>query len=180
MKVRITGLLEESCGHLGISPTEGQDCGKRFHTTMTSLSHSHHHNPRRCSQAGSTDIYNTFYNVCRRLWWWRYEMEKISALLALCDGNQPVTFGFPSQRNSNAGFVVFFDAKQRARQTDETPVIWDARVLIMTSLYCWWLYHTSVADYNGWFTDPYHSGLIQWDWGIPLFWCQGSNLERYG
>ena len=30
-------------------------------------------------------------------------------LLALCEGNSPVTGEFPSQRASNVGFDVFFD-----------------------------------------------------------------------
>ena len=36
-------------------------------------------------------------------------METCSTLLALCEGNSPVTGEFPSQRASNAGFDVFFD-----------------------------------------------------------------------
>ena len=31
--------------------------------------------------------------------WWRHQMETFSALLALCEGNSPVTGGFPSQRS---------------------------------------------------------------------------------
>ena len=30
--------------------------------------------------------------------WWRHQMETFSASLALCEGNPPVTGGFPSQR----------------------------------------------------------------------------------
>ena len=33
--------------------------------------------------------------------WWRHGMETITALLALCEGNPPVTGGFPSRRVSN-------------------------------------------------------------------------------
>ena len=29
--------------------------------------------------------------------WWHHQMEKFSALLALCEGNPPVTGGFPSE-----------------------------------------------------------------------------------
>ena len=29
--------------------------------------------------------------------WWRHQMETFSALLALCEGNSPVTGEFPSQ-----------------------------------------------------------------------------------
>ena len=30
--------------------------------------------------------------------WWRHQMKTFSSLLALCDGNPPVTGGFPSQK----------------------------------------------------------------------------------
>ena len=57
-------------------------------------------------------------------------MEKFSALLALCEVNSPVTGEFPSQRPAMRSFNVFFDL----RLNIETPVIWDATVLIVTSL----------------------------------------------
>ena len=38
-------------------------------------------------------------------------MKTVSALQAICEGNPPVTGGFPSQMVSNAGFDVFFDVK---------------------------------------------------------------------
>ena len=41
--------------------------------------------------------------------WWRHQMETFSALLALCEGNPPVTGGFPSQGPVTRGFDVFFD-----------------------------------------------------------------------
>ena len=60
---------------------------------------------------------------------WRHPMEAVSALRALCEGNPPVTIGFPSQRTSNAGFDAFFDIilnkrlnKQSIRQWFETSV----------------------------------------------------------
>ena len=34
--------------------------------------------------------------------WWFRDMDKLSALVALCEGNPPVTGGFPSQRATNA------------------------------------------------------------------------------
>ena len=40
-------------------------------------------------------------------WWW-HGMGSLSALLALCEGNPPVTGGFTSQRASKQGFAVFF------------------------------------------------------------------------
>ena len=36
------------------------------------------------------------------LTWWRHQMKAFSALLSLCEGNPPVTGGFPSHRDSNA------------------------------------------------------------------------------
>ena len=43
--------------------------------------------------------------------WWRRQMETFSSLLALCEGNPPVTGGFPSQRPVTRGFGVFFDVQ---------------------------------------------------------------------
>ena len=45
--------------------------------------------------------------------WWRHQMEMCSALLALCEGNPPVTGGFPSQRPVTRIFYVFFDLRGR-------------------------------------------------------------------
>ena len=61
-------------------------------------------------------------------------MEAVS-LLALCDWKPPVTGGFPSRRpvtQSVGGF--FFICEQKFEQATETPVIWYAIALIMTSL----------------------------------------------
>ena len=43
--------------------------------------------------------------------WWRHEMEKFSALLALCAGNAPVTVELSSQRPVTRSFDVFFDLR---------------------------------------------------------------------
>ena len=40
-------------------------------------------------------------------------METLSALLALCAGNSPVTGEFPSQRPMTRSFDVFFDVHQK-------------------------------------------------------------------
>ena len=50
-------------------------------------------------------------------------METIFALLVLCEGNPPVTGGFPSQRPVTQSFDVSFVLYQNKRLT---PVIWDA------------------------------------------------------
>ena len=62
--------------------------------------------------------------------WWRHQMEKFSALLALCVGNSPVTREFPSQRPVTRSFDVFFGlrlikrlSKQSSRRRwFETPL----------------------------------------------------------
>ena len=45
------------------------------------------------------------------LWWWRHQMETISALLALCVENSPGTGESPSQRPVTRSFGVFFDLR---------------------------------------------------------------------
>ena len=65
--------------------------------------------------------------------WWRNQMQRFSALLALCKRNPPVTGGFPSQRPvTRRTFDVFFDLRT-VGQTIEMLVIWDAIALIVMS-----------------------------------------------
>ena len=61
--------------------------------------------------------------------WWRHQMETFSALLALCEGNPPVTDGFPPQRSETRSIDVFFDlrvnkwlSKQSRRRWFGTPL----------------------------------------------------------
>ena len=49
--------------------------------------------------------------------WWRHQMETFSELLALCEGNPPVTGGFPSQRPVTRSFDVFFDPRLNKRSS---------------------------------------------------------------
>ena len=69
--------------------------------------------------------------------WWRHRMETFCALLTLCAGNSPVTGEFPAQRPVTRSFEVFSDLclnKRLRKQTIVRLVVWDAIVLIMTSL----------------------------------------------
>ena len=43
--------------------------------------------------------------------WWCHGIETPSALLALCEGNPPVTWGFPSQRDSSACFDIYLNKR---------------------------------------------------------------------
>ena len=63
-------------------------------------------------------------------------METFSAFLVFCAGNSPVTGEFPSQRPVTRDFDVFIWSapEPTIAQTLKTPAIWDAIVLIMTSL----------------------------------------------
>ena len=60
-------------------------------------------------------------------------METVSALLFFCEGNPPVMGGFSSQMDSYVGFDDFFDISLNKRLNNESPVIWDARMLIVMS-----------------------------------------------
>ena len=63
-------------------------------------------------------------------------METFSALMAFCAGNSPVTGEFPPQRPVTRSFGVFFDLRMNKQLSKQPwrPAIWDAIVLIMTSV----------------------------------------------
>ena len=58
--------------------------------------------------------------ICAR---WHYQMETFFALLALCEGNLPVTGGLPSQRPMTRSFDFLFVPQHAVEQTMETLVI---------------------------------------------------------
>ena len=72
-------------------------------------------------------IYTVFFNV-RKLrhypTWWRHQMETISAKLALCAGNSPVSGEFPSQRPVTRSFDVFFDLRLNKRLSKQSWGWW--------------------------------------------------------
>ena len=55
--------------------------------------------------------------------WWRHPMETFSALLALCEGNSPVTGEFPWQRPVTWSFV-FFDLRLNKRLSKQSWGWW--------------------------------------------------------
>ena len=66
--------------------------------------------------------------------WWRHQMETISASLALCAGNSPVTGEFLSQRPVTRSFGVFFDPRPNKRLSKQWWAWWFMTLLlIMTS-----------------------------------------------
>ena len=56
--------------------------------------------------------------------WRRNQMETFSALLALCEGNPPVTGGLPSQRPVMRSFDVFFDLRLNKRLNKKSRRRW--------------------------------------------------------
>ena len=73
------------------------------------------------------------FNVCAWLWW-RHQMETFSTLLVLCDGHRQI----PLTKASDAEFRCYLWSvpEETIDQTIETPLIREAIVLIMTSLWC--------------------------------------------
>ena len=62
---------------------------------------------RRLSSSGLFDLAG--------IAWWRHQMDKFSALLAICAGNSPVPGEFPAQRPVTRSFDVFFDLRLNQR-----------------------------------------------------------------
>ena len=60
-----------------------------------------------CTQKEKQSFYCTRMHADNLESWWSYDMEMLSTLLALCEGNPPVTSGFPSQRASNEKLWCF-------------------------------------------------------------------------
>ena len=56
--------------------------------------------------------------------WWRHQMETLSALLAICAGNSPVTGEFPTQRPVTWSFDVYFDLRTNERLSKQSWGWW--------------------------------------------------------
>ena len=56
--------------------------------------------------------------------WWLHQMEKKSALLAICAGNSPVTGEFPAQRSVTLSFNIFFDLRLNRRLSKQSRGWW--------------------------------------------------------
>ena len=78
--------------------------------------------------------------------WWHHRIETFSPLPYLFEGNPPVTDDFPSQRANDAEHLCFLwpVPEQAIKQTIETPPIWDAIALIMTSLQ--WIVYSGLGQ----------------------------------
>ena len=56
--------------------------------------------------------------------WWRHQMETISALLALCEGNSPATGEFPSQSQRRGVLMFFFYLRLNKRLSKQSRRWW--------------------------------------------------------
>ena len=62
-----------------------------------------------CVMCKASHLSQIFYYIANHISWWRHEIETLSMLLALCEGN-PLVFGvFSSQRPVMQSFDVFSD-----------------------------------------------------------------------
>ena len=70
------------------------------------------------------EITKKLTNHPRYIAWWRHQMEKLSALLALCAGNSPITGELPSQRPVTRSFDAFFDLRLNKRLNKHSTCWW--------------------------------------------------------
>ena len=56
--------------------------------------------------------------------WWRHHMETFFALLALCEGNSPVSGEFSTQRPVTRSFGVLFDLRLNKRLSKQSWGWW--------------------------------------------------------
>ena len=96
--------------------------------SVTCKSNTHNPLPRQIILQGNwykeACPHSVFYSPCcydmgtswvRSFTWWRHQMEKFSALLAICAGNSPVPGEFPTQRPVARSFDVFLDLRLNKR-----------------------------------------------------------------
>ena len=80
--------------------------------------------------------------------WWRRQVEIFSVLLALCEGNPPVTGGFPSQMPVTRKFNVFFDLRLDKRLNKQSRR--------------WW-FETPSRSYWRWCNENFSISCSSWD-----------------
>ena len=79
---------------------------------------------RNCNQSVSVAVVEWRVMAWRRKTWWRHYMVALSASLAFCKENPPVTDGFPSHRTNKSGFDVPFDVSLNMRLNKEWDCGW--------------------------------------------------------
>ena len=111
--------------------------------------------------------------------WWHHQMEKFSALLALCPGNSPVNGEFPAQRPVMRSFDASFDlrlnkllSKQSRGWWCETPscslwrhcnddhAIWTGHGFIWTGIPAWICVHNLWHQGHTVYPKKYAHGFV--------------------
>ena len=105
------------------------------------------------SQKKSPHPYDLYKNGCTP--WYHHDMDTLSTLLALCDGNPPVTGGFPSQ-----GVII--------RISDICLVVRLNKLLSKQSSY-WW-------SETSWRSRDVTLMSIPGPWFLSVFVCVGASL----
>ena len=90
--------------------------------------------------------------------WWCHQMETFSMLVALCEGNPPVTGGFSSQRPLTHSFDVFFDLRLNKWSSTQSRCQW-----FETPLHSLW-HHCNNANF-----DIHHVNIWACFYGIILY-----------
>ena len=82
--------------------------------------------------------------------WWHHDMEPYSTLLALCEGNPPVTRGFPPQRARNTELKCFLwcAPERTVEKTVELLVIWGAMTVMLCHCSVTVKWTNAVCPYN--------------------------------
>ena len=142
-----------------IPRTNGQLRGKCFHLmTSSCLTHFFFRSVTKDKPFANLQSHeNSFEELAK----WREVMTPsngtFSALLALCAGNSPVTGEFSAQSDAE----LWSKPEETVEQTFVRLVIWDAVVLIMTSLY----WKTSLAL------------QIVWNNSVKFHWCESCQQD---
>ena len=96
--------------------------------------------------------------------WWRHQMETFPALLALCEGNPPVTGGFSSQRPVTRSFDVFFALRLNKRLSKQSRRRWFGT----PSRSSWRFYNDNIVSVN------VHKNCQQ-EWIIQMLYMSDRN-----
>ena len=107
--------------------------------------------------------------------WWCHQMETFSKLLALSEGNSPVTGEFPSQRPVTQNFDIFFDLRLNKHLSKQSRRWW-----FETQSWSLWRHCNGMRFY------PYITLLLHRHWGhhtiVPVSvkqpWWFGVNTSR--
>ena len=119
--------------------------------------------------------------------WWRHQMKALSALLALCAGNSPITGEFPAQSPVTWSFDVFFDLRLHKRLSKPSWGWWfempsrslwrHCNVLPMISNYPILINYTENSQ-KGFGEISWHSECSRFIW--CSFLSIAKYMEKYG